>query len=221
MARRGGFKRGGGSKRKRTAPHNIADDFERERHEKDLAKHMKNLNEDGTPKKLLTKSGLLSIIRGAIREHCWMYSPNKLAFENMATVPDDDPSSRRRWKRQCESCGEWFKQTDIQTDHKVGEHSLKDWDQVWDFYLSINNVGFSEMSSLCVPCHDLKTAMERYGYTEEQAKIFKNVNLWLSHNKGAKVQKDLLKSYGYSDTQTSNGEKRKECLWDYFSKLEG
>ncbi|CAH9014426.1 conserved hypothetical protein [Vibrio phage 501E54-1] len=214
-----GRKNFGGKKRKRTAPHNIADDFEREKHQKDLEKFLSKLNEDGTPKKLLTQSQLMSIIRGAIREHCWMYAPNKLAFENMSTVPDDS-SSRRRWHRQCEDCKGWFKKDEVQTDHRIGEHSLKDFDQIWDFYTSISNVSFEGMASLCIPCHDIKSAMERYGYTKEEALIFKKVTAWEALHKKATPQKKFLMDNGFTEDEVSNPTKRREAIWKYFESLE-
>ncbi|HHB9680484.1 TPA: hypothetical protein ACOAY7_002867 [Vibrio cholerae] len=218
--KRSGFRKSNKPKRDRTAPHNIADQFEREKHQKELEKFLKQLNPDGTPKKLLTKSALMSIIRGAIREKCWMYTPNKLAFENMSTIPDEDVDSRRRWKRQCEDCGQWFNKSEVQTDHRKGEHSLKDFDEIWDFYLSINNVGFDGMSSLCEECHSIKTMMERYNYTREEALILKKVTAWEKEYKTAGKQKDWLLKKGFSEEEVSNPEKRRQSIWKYFQSQE-
>jgi hypothetical protein len=213
---RGGF-RGKRSTRKRTAPHNIADEFEREKHKKDLEGFLKKLNEDGTPKKPLTESQIMSILRGAIREK-WMYAANKLAYLNKAIVPDDDPKTRRRWKAQCEHCKEWFGKNDIQIDHIKGEHSLKSPTEVFEFYDSIMNIGFDEMQALCEPCHSIKGAMERFGYTKQEAIIFKQVTAWEKEHKKVSDQKELLLSYGFSEEEVSNKEKRRECIWKFIKE---
>lgn len=210
---RGGF-RGNKKQRKRTAPHNIADDYEREKHQKDLEGFLKKLNEDGTPKKPLTDSQIMSIIRGAVREK-WMYAPNKLAYLNMAVVPDDDPSSRKRWKAQCEKCKNWFGKNEIQIDHIRGENTLKTPEDFFTFYNNIMNIGFDDMQALCEPCHEIKGAMERFGYTESEAIIFKQVTAWESLHKAVSKQKEVLKSYGFSDDEISNKEKRRSCVWKY------
>ncbi|AUR94182.1 hypothetical protein NVP1193O_051 [Vibrio phage 1.193.O._10N.286.52.C6] len=214
---RGGF-RGNRSQRKRTAPHNIADEYEREKHKKDLEGFLKKLNEDGTPKKPLTESQIMSILRGAVREK-WMYAPNKLAYLNMAVVPDDDPKTRRRWKAQCEHCQCWFGKNDVQIDHIKGENSLKSPAELFEFHDNIMNIGFDGMQTLCEPCHSIKGAMERFGYTEAEAIIFKQVTAWESANKKVGDQKTLLKSYGFSDDEISNKEKRRECIWKHIESL--
>lgn len=216
---RGGF-RGNRSQRKRTAPNNIADEFERDKHEQELVKLLKRLNEDGTPIKPLSESQIMSIVRGAIREK-WGFCDGKLAYTNMKTVPDDDPTSRRRWKIKCEhpSCQKWFKKTDVACDHVVGGHSLKSPDDLFDFYDNIINIGFDDLQMLCHECHDRKTACDLYGYTWEEAGVFKQVTAWESANKKVGDQKTLLKSYGFSDDEISNKEKRRECIWKHIESL--
>lgn len=212
---RGGF-RGNKKQRKRTAPHNIADGYEREKHEAELVKLLKRLNEDGTPKKPLTEAAIMGLVRGAIREK-WGFCDVKLAYTNMKTLPDDDPSTRRRWKIQCEhpECLRWFKKTEVACDHVVGGHSLKTPDELFDFYDKIINIGFDDLQMLCHECHDRKTACDLYGYTWEEAGVFKQVTAWESLHKAVSKQKEVLKSYGFSDDEISNKEKRRACVWEY------
>jgi len=211
------FRKSNKPKRKRTAAHNIADDFEREKHKKELEKFLKQLNEDGTPKKPLTDSQIMSIVRGAIREK-WMYAPNKLAYLNQHIIPDDDPNTRQRWKVQCEYCNKWFKKSDVQVDHCKGEHSLKTPEDLFQFYDSICNIGFDDMKVTCVPCHELKTAMERYNLTEEEAIIFKKVTAWKSDYPKANDQKKWLTSHGYKGEALKNAETREAAILGYFQK---
>ncbi len=216
-----GRKNFGGKKRKRTAPNNIVDEFEREKHKTELEKLLKRLDEKGEPLKPLSEAQIMSIVRGAIREK-WGFCDTKLAYTNMKTVPDDDPSSRRRWKVQCEhpTCQKWFKKTDIACDHVVGGHSLRSPDDLFNFYNNIINVGFEDLQMLCHECHDRKTACDLYNYTWEEAGIFKKVTAWESLNKTVKKQKELLTSYGFSDDEISNKEKRRIAVWKYIESLE-
>ena len=213
------FRKSNKPKRKRNAPHNIPDDFEIEKHNKELARLLKKLNEDGTPLKPLTESQIMSLVRGAIREK-WAYCDTKLAYLNMKTLPDEDPSTRRRWKVQCEDCGKWFKKSDVAVDHKIGGHSLKTPEELFDFYDKIINIGFDDLQILCHADHDIKTAMDLFGYTKEEAIIFKKVTAWESENKAVSKQKELLKSYGFKDEEISNKEKRRNCVWKYIEKRE-
>ena len=213
------FRKSNKPKRKRNAPHNIPDDFEIEKHNKELVRLLKKLNEDGTPLKPLTESQIMSIVRGAIREK-WAYCDTKLAYLNMKTLPDEDPSTRRRWKVQCEDCGKWFKKSDVAVDHKVGGHSLKTPEDLFDFYDKIINIGFDDLQILCHADHDIKTAMDLFGYTKEEAIIFKKVTAWESKHKTVSKQKELLKSYGFKDEEISNKEKRRTCIWKHIEEKE-
>lgn len=217
--KRGGFRKSNKPKRTRTTPHNIADEFEREKRQKELEKFLKQLNPDGTPKKPLTESQIMSLVRGAIRDR-WMYSPTKLAYLYMNTVPDEDPNSRRKWKVQCEASGEWLKLTDACVDHKKGEHSLKSPDDLFSFYNSIMNVGFDDLQILSVGEHDIKTMMERYNYTREEALILKKVTAWEKEYKTAGKQKEWLLKKGFSEEEVSNPEKRRQSIWKYFESQE-
>lgn len=217
---RGGLRKSTKPKRKRTAPYNMADDYEIEKHREDTEKFLKKLNKDGTPLKPLTESQVMSIVRGAIREK-WMYAPNKLAYLNLGIVPDEDLSSRRRWKCQCEYCHEWFGKGDIQVDHLVGEHQLKTPDDLLEFYDSICNVGFDQMKRTCIPCHEIKTTMERYGITDEkEAKAVKEAIRFENNNPKAADQKRFLLNKGFKASDVKNATTRRESLIEYFKGLQ-
>lgn len=213
----GGFRKYNKPKRKRTAAHNMVDEFDLKKHKDELEKLLKRLHEDGTPIKPLTESAIMGLCRGAIREK-WRFCDVKLAYLNMKTVPDEDANSRRRWKVQCEDCNNFFGKTEVAVDHKKGGHQLKSPDNLFQFYNNIINVGFAGIQVLCHECHDRKTVMDLYGYTREEAFIFKEVTAWEKKNNTVGKQKELLLSYGYSDEEISNKEKRRAAIWKY---LEG
>ena len=92
-------------------------DIEKQKNKlEDLKKH---LSEDGRS----SQAAMVSMVRGAIRQS-WMKSPTKLAYLHSKVEPDMDDTNRRKWKVQCESCNEYFKISDIEIDHRHGNHSF-------------------------------------------------------------------------------------------------
>lgn len=215
MRRRSNFSKGK-SKKKREGPYNLPNEEDIASLAKSLETHMGRLNEDGTVKKEMTQSQKMSLIRGAIREK-WMYAPNKLAYLDMNTVPDYDPSTRRRFKVQCESCKEWFTKSNVCVDHVVGEHSLKSLEDFDIFIKSILYVGFDGLQILCHDCHDIKTAMERYNLSDEEVIVFKKVTAWeKQHPKANQQKKFLIENGGFKVKEVSNADLRREAALKYF-----
>lgn len=174
----------------------------------------KGLNDDGS----MPAKKLFSAVRTAIRQ-VWMKHQSKLAFLYDRTIPDFDPNTRTKWLIECDHCKGMFKLTDVEVDHKEGEHTLKEWTDVIPFLRSILDVKHDDLAILCKECHELKTAMERYGYTEEEAVLFKKVTAWEKANSVA-AQKDFLTKKGYHPSDLSNKDKRRECYKDYINTLE-
>ena len=218
MRKRSNFK-SGKPKAKRTGAYNIPNEDDLEKLRKSLESYMKKLDEEGNVLKKMTHSQKMSLIRGAIREK-WMYAPNKLAFLEMNAVPDYDPNTRRRFKWQCNCCKEWFTKAQVQVDHIIGEHSLKDLEDFDSFVESILYVNFSGLQILCIDCHDIKSACERYNLTEEEAIIFKRVTAWEKQYPKAKDQKDfLIKNFGAKVKDVANETLRREVALEYFKSL--
>src|SRR4030066_1916701 len=84
-----------------------------------LQQFLKRLDKDGKPQ----EKHVLTTVRGAIR-NAWMKSDVKLAYLYMNTIPDMDNSTRTKWLCRCEMCGELFKLTDVEIDHRSGNHSF-------------------------------------------------------------------------------------------------
>lgn len=135
-----------------------------------LQKFLKNLSTEGMPQ----EKHVLSVVRGAIRS-AWMKSNVKLAYLYMNTIPDMDDKTRTKWLVRCEMCGELFKLTDVEVDHKSGNHSFT---KVGDFESYFNNilmVGFDDLQILCRPDHAAKTLSESLGISIDDARIEKSV----------------------------------------------
>lgn len=173
----------------------------REKKRKDLWKH---LNEDGSmdEKKLCTQ------IRSAIRQ-VWLKHPSKLAFIYDRTIPDMDDSTRTKWLIECECCKNKFKLGDIEINHRKGENKLQTLEDVLPFAMSILGVKHEDLEVLCKPCHAAFTYSQRYGMALEDA--FKEKVVIEKLKQPVTKQKAELKKAGFSASETSNEEKRREC----------
>lgn len=171
---------------------------------KKLEQFKKGLEENGSmsEKKLCTK------IRSAIR-HVWLKSDVKLAYLYSHTYPDTNPNTRTKWLIDCAICGGSFKQSEIQIDHIVGEHSLLTLNDVVPFAKSILGVTHKDLRCLCINCHEIVTYAERYGMSLEEATKEKAVIAKLKQT--VAKQKAELKKAGYKPTEISNADKRREC----------
>lgn len=165
-----------------------------------------------------TESAFLSFIRGGIRRHLWSKNPIKLEFmkENRVSIPNTNPKSMKRFPTvaggRCECCGGLFKQTELEVDHRTGEHSLKSLDDLQAFVEGIVLVRKSDLALLCKPCHKIKTYAERYGLTIEEAGPIKQAIEF--EKKGVKKVVDFIKESGIMPASTKD--KRRDQLIEIF-----
>lgn len=167
--------------------------------EEKLKQFLKRLDEDGKPQ----EKHVVSVVRSAIRS-AWMKSDVKLAYLYMNTIPDMDDSTRTKWLCRCEMCGELFKLTDVEIDHKQGNHSFTKVEDFENYFNNILMVGFDDLQILCKDnCHAQKTYMERYGVSWEEAG-YQKIAVSLIKKK---MDKDWLDAHGVSP-QSSAGKRR-------------
>lgn len=132
-------------------------DIEKQKNKlEDLKKH---LSEDGRS----SQAAMVSMVRSAIRQS-WMKSPTKLAYLYSKIEPDMDDTNRRKWKVQCECCKEYFKISEVEIDHRHGNHTFTAPEDFLNYFEKILMVGFDDLSVLCKDkCHATKTLSERLG----------------------------------------------------------
>lgn len=78
----------------------------------------------------------------------------------------DGTRHKKNWvKRQCQVCDQWVGASHIAVDHIDPvisvEHGKQDWNEFID-RLCCNTSGKANLQRICDPCHDKKTAKERY-----------------------------------------------------------
>ena len=135
-----------------------------------LQQFLKKLDADGKPQ----EKHVLSVVRGAIR-NAWMKSDVKLAYLYMNTIPDMDDKTRTKWLVKCEMCGELFKLTDVEIDHRNGNHTFTKVEDFENYFSNILMVGFDDLQILCRDDHAAKTLSESLGISIEMARTEKKV----------------------------------------------
>lgn len=125
------------------------------------------LLEDGSPKRKMDENSAKAFFRSAVRKK-WMHCNVKLYFLESQRIPDEDPTSRRKWKYQCNICKQFFNKEHVDVDHIKGENSFTEWDQAFTYASSILDVGTNDLQLLCngesgVNCHAIKSTCERLG----------------------------------------------------------
>jgi len=150
-----------------------------------LKEFMKKLNEDGSPQ----EKHVVSVVRSAIRS-AWMKSDVKLAYLYSKTIPDMDDSTRTKWLVKCEICDKLFKLTDVQIDHRLGNHSFTKVSDFENYFNNILMVGFDDLQILCEDDHLSKTLSEKLGITFQEAVLEREV-IKLCKMKAAQIDKWL------------------------------
>lgn len=168
---------------------------------------------DNHPELWPTKASFMSYVRGGIRRGLWEKNPVKLEFikQNREKVPLGKKTKKNPegmvWGSECALCNELFRQTECQVDHKTGNHSLREIDQIQRFIESIVFVTFDDLQVVCKGCHTIKSYAERKNITFEEAKLEKEVIAF--GNKKVNEQKKILLEHN-PKADVSNAAKRKE-----------
>ena len=83
-------------------------------------------------------------------------------------------TGRLAFFHQCEKCGKWWPQDDIEINHKATVGTLNA-ETIGDVFKRMALVDKSALEKLCKPCHAIVTYSERSGMTLEEAAIEKQV----------------------------------------------
>ena len=104
-----------------------------------------------------TEARFWAFVRSALRK-AWSKWPPKyeLLNENRVIVE----GKRHKYEYTCESCGQRFKQKEVQVDHREPTGSLKDYSELPEFVRKLF-VSKENLAILCKSCHQRKTNDER------------------------------------------------------------
>lgn len=155
----------------------------------------------------------MSWLRGGIRRSLWNKSPIKLEFikKHRKRIKNPNPKGKvaEVWGGTCVLCGGDFPQNQLEVDHIVGHHSLKDFEDILPFVLAISCASESDLQTVCKSCHRIKTLCERNGTSFEQARADKEAIAII------KDKKDLTWLEERGIVPASNQKKRREQIVQY------
>ena len=203
-------------------PYNIPDTVDLELKQAKVDKLSTSLI-DGVQAKPLTDNQIKQLFREAVRKK-WMHCKVKLSFLEKMKEPDEDPDTRRLWKWQCSICKGYFSSDEVEVDHKDsgGDRHFETMAEAPEYARGILDVCHDDLQILCsdkeVGCHPIKSHAERYGMTFEDARVDKECIRWENSNKGVKVQRGLLKSFGIPDTELLKGKDIRKAYFNYLKE---
>lgn len=171
-----------------------------------------------------TESAFMSWIRGGIRGGLWNKHPVKLEFlkKSRIKIPNTNPRSMKRfpevWATKCAITGEIIPLNKAEVDHKTGEHTLRNLDDIASFIKDIVLVTEDDLQIVSKDVHKIKTLAERKGITFEDAVIEKKVIAF--GNLPVKEQKSFLTALYGNDRITflSNKSKRLEAYRNHLKE---
>lgn len=161
------------------------------------------------PKIWKTEAAFWNYLRGGIRQ-IWSRYPAKLAWKEQQVV-DPPPGYTGRAKKlgKCHYCGEMFAKSHLEVDHVDQAGTCNSWETAGEFLRALLDCNDNWVLA-CKPCHKIKSYAEREGINFAEALLEKRV---IAHEKrGVKDVVEFCKKHGYTDTQLSNGPKRRNAL---------
>ena len=167
-----------------------------------------------------TQSSFMSWLRSGIRKSLWSRSPIKLEFMKKTRKMIDNPKKGTRckprvWGGQCNICKNDFPQNQLEVDHVIGNHSLREITDIQQFIMSIVMVQDKDLQYLCKGCHTVKTHSEKYNLSFDDA--FKEKKI-IAYGKLKPVKQiEILEKY---NKPHNNAKIRKQSFSEIIDELD-
>lgn len=160
-----------------------------------------------------TKAKFFTWLRGGLRRGLWEKSPIKLSFKNDAVEPPPEGyTGRAKSGTHCALSGEWEGKSKLEVDHRVGNVSLTNEDDILTFIKHLIPPPGS-LQLVTKEAHKIKSYAERQGISYEEAVIKKKVIAFMKNP--ADYQFSFLTKYA-SESDALRTRKDRE---KFFTKL--
>ncbi len=106
-----------------------------------------------------TESQYWSMVRSALRSATRYWKPAQEA--KLMARHKYKGKGRQKWEYQCAECEKWFKEKDIQIDHKIPAGSLRCGEELNEFLDILTSEIHDSYQILCKECHKVKTLKEK------------------------------------------------------------
>lgn len=138
----------------------------------------------------------------------WSRHPVKIAYKQARRYKAPvGKNGKEVWVSDCELCGKQSRKCEV--DHLIMGGCFRDWQSYTEWAKRILWVSFDDIRELCPDCHSTITHQQKTGLSFEEAK--KDKELIAKMKQPVKDQKKELLEAGYSESEISNREKRREC----------
>ena len=163
-----------------------------------------------------TKAKFFAWLRGGLRLGLWNKSPIKITFKNKGVdKPPEGIETRAKTGAYCALTGEWTGKSKLEIDHKIGNVSLNDEDDILNFIKHLVP-SYIDLQLVDKEAHKIKSFAERKGISFTEALAQKRAIAAMKQP--IEVQNRQLTELGYPDNLLTNAKKRRECYEDYYSK---
>jgi len=167
-----------------------------------------------------SEAAFWSYVKGVLRRG-WMRHPVKIEFIKANRVriqSQQSKGSREVWGMQCSCCKSTYPMRDIQIDHCSGDTARLT--KLGDIQFAVEHlllVSFSDLTSLCKPCHSTITLARDRGISFEEAGVEKQV---ISFEKlKAAAQTKLLTELQIESKMAPNAKARAEAYRNYLKEI--
>lgn len=159
-----------------------------------------------------TKSKFYTWLRGSLRKAVWNTSPIKITFKNKScSPPPSGYTGRAKSGAYCALSGDWDGKSALQVDHKIGNVSLNDEEDILEFIKHLIPPPNS-LQLVTKEAHKIKSYSEKQGVSYEVAYAEKQAIEVIKSKKDV----EFLKSKGI--IPASNAKLRREQLVEYFKQ---
>lgn len=173
----------------------------------------------GTPWK--NDKAFFTYLRGCLRL-AWKRHPTKLKVlkERRKQIKNPNPRGNKStvFGFECEMCHKEFPLKEGQVDHINPAGSLQVKEDIQGFVERLLWVTEEDLRLVCKACNNALAVSEKLGISYEDAVIEKQAIQWEKDNKGVKVQRDLLESYGVEGVQSLKGKDIRKAYVQYLKK---
>ena len=157
-----------------------------------------------------SKSKFYTWLRGSLRKAVWNTSPIKISFKNKSCSPPPlGYTGRAKTGAYCALSGDWDGKSALQVDHKIGNVSLNDEDDILQFIKHLIPPPNS-LQLVTKEAHKIKSYREKQGVTYSEAYAEKKAIEIIK----AKEDVEFLKSKGIKPAP--NAKLRRQQLVEYF-----
>jgi len=155
-----------------------------------------------------TKSKFFTWLRGGLRRALWEKYPPKIVFKNKnCHKPPEGLETRAKSGNYCSLSGEWAGKSNLEVDHKEGNASLNEWEDLEPFILHLITTE-DNMQLVSKEAHKIKSYAERMGISFEEATAVKKA---IEYSK-LPVYEQVLILETYKIKDASNAKKRRAAF---------